>query len=94
MKDDWDKEKIKDEMEKSKEEFLILTTGLMDSVVKFCVRALKTFEAGKGEELNHNQINEVATKEVYQIINQISNPEFINLAAKKAENIYLQNKTN
>ena len=85
---------MKDEMDKTKEEFLSLTIELMDAVVKFCVRALKTFEAGKGEELNLVQINEIATKEVLAVIQQISDPKFVDLAARKAEETYRQYKLN
>jgi hypothetical protein len=90
MASDWDKNRIRKEIEDSKEEFFDLTKQLMDIVVKFCLRALKTFEVAKGEELNHIQINQIATKEVEAVIEQISNPEFVSLAAKKAEINYLQ----
>ena len=94
MEDNRNRKKMKDEMEKTKEEFLSLTIELMDAVVKFCVRALKTFEAGKGEELNLVQINEIATKEVLAVILQISDQKFIDLAARKAEETYRQYKLN
>ena len=92
MEDNWDRKKMKDEMGKTKEEFISLTIELMDAVVKFCVRALKTFEAGKGEDLNLVQINEIATHEVHSVVKQILDPKFIDLATIKAEEIYRQYK--
>ncbi len=93
MEKKWDKDKIKKEMEESKKEFFDLTKQLIDVTVKFCIRALKTFEASKGEELNRIEINQIATKEVEAVIEQIRNPEFVMSAAKKAEIIYFQEKS-
>ena len=93
MEEKWDKDKIKKEMEESEKEFFDLTKQLMDVTVKFCMRALEAFEAGKGEELNRIEINQIATKEVEAVIEQISNPEFARLVAKKAEIVYLQKKS-
>ena len=93
MEKKWDKDQIKKEIEESKKEFFDLTKQLMDVTVKFCIRALKTFEASKGAELNHIEINQIATKEVEAVIEQIRNPEFVMLAAKKAEIIYFQEKS-
>jgi len=55
--------------------------------------ALKTFEAGKCEVLNQVQINQIATKEVLAIIEQVSDPKFVNLSAQKAEIVHLQEKS-
>ena len=93
MEDNWNSNRMTKEMEKSKEEFFDLTKQLMDVTVKFCVRALKSFEAGKGEVLNKVQINQISTKEVSAIIEQLSDPQFVDLATKKAEMSYLQEKS-
>jgi len=94
MEENWNNDRMKKEMEESKEEFFKLTEQLMDVIAKVCVRSLKSFEAYKGEELNHAEINQVAFHEIEDVIKQISDPEFDELVIKKAEIIYLQEKSN
>jgi hypothetical protein len=94
LNDKWNPDIMKKEMEKSKEEFFKLTEQLMDVIAKFCVKALKAFEAYKGEEMNHAEINQVAFHEIEKIIEQVSDPKFSDLAVKKAETVYLEEKSN
>lgn len=89
----WNEDRMKKEMTENKEEFFKLTEQLMDVIAKFCVRSLKSFEAYKGEELNHAEINQVAFHEIEKIVEQISDPEFGELTVKKAELSYIEEKT-
>ena len=86
----WDKKRMEKAMEESKEELFELTKKLNDIIVDFCVRALKTFEAGRGKPLNPLQVNQVITKEVRHVLDQISDPEFIDIIVRKAEMKYVE----
>lgn len=86
----WNKEGIEKAMEEGKEEFLELSIKLNDIIVDFCVRALRTFEAGSGEPLNPVQVKQVITKEVKYVLEQISDPEFIDIIVRKAEIKYAE----
>ena len=90
--EEWDKKRMKKTMEEGKEEFIELTMRLNDLMVDFCVRALKTFEAGKGEPLNPLQVNRVTLYELGAVRKQISDPEFIDLVVKKAELKYAETR--
>jgi len=81
---------LKKEIEEIERVIRFNARALIDVTVKFCLRALGTSEASMGGELNHFEINQIATKEVEAAII----PEFVILAAKKAEIIYLQKKSN
>jgi len=87
-REEWDPERMKELMEESKEEFFELTESLCELMVEFGVRALKIFEAGRGEPLNAVQINQVVVHELEAVCAQISDPEFIQLVVDKAEMEY------
>lgn len=86
----WDKKRMDDAMKESEEEFVELTKRLIDIMVDFCVRALKTFEAGRGEALNPLQVDQVIMNEVKHVLNQISDPNYIGIIARKAEIKYTE----
>lgn len=86
----WNTERMKKAMEEGKEEFIELSIKLHNLLVDFGVRALKTFQAGRGEPLNRLQVNQVVVREVEQVVKQISDPEFIELVVKKAEMKYYE----
>ena len=72
-------------MKDAKDEFMDLQRELFNLMVKFSLRALKTFQAGKNEELNRLQINQIVTHEVECIIGDLSRLQFMELLTKKVE---------
>lgn len=84
-KDKWDKGKMKKEMEDAKTELVDLNRKLVNLMVDFGLRALKTFQAGKKEDLNPLQINEIVSKEIEAVIKTLSGPEYADIIIRKAE---------
>lgn len=81
----WNKEKMARAMKESKDEFAVLQFDLLNLMVKFSLRALKTFQAGKNEDLNPLQINEIVSREIESIIGDLSTPKFVDMIIKKTE---------
>jgi hypothetical protein len=93
----WDKKELEKAMKGSEEEFLDLGKRLFFLVAEFCVRALKTFQATKNEPLNPLQINQISTKEIVAVIEQLQDPRIADLIIKKAEQDFFrlgEEKTN
>jgi hypothetical protein len=89
----WNKKKMDKEMKDAKEEFIGLERELLNLMVKFSLRALKTFQAGKKEELNRLQINQIVTHEIECVINDLSSLQFMKLLTKKAEMDFYKGKS-
>ncbi len=81
----WNKYELDEAMFDSKDEFIDLEMRLHVLVVKFCLRALETFEKAKSEPLNPLQISQIAGHEIEQIVDDISKPEFIDLTIKRTK---------
>ena len=81
-------------MEEGKEEFTELTLKLIDVMVNFCVRALKTAKASKGDVLTPLQVEKMISHEIKNVLKQISNPKFTYVVAKKAKLKYAKIKVN
>lgn len=75
-------------MEESKEEFFDLSKRLHQLLVDFSLRALKTFEATKGEALTPVEAKEVILHELESVKQQMSDPEFTALIIKAAKMKY------
>jgi len=86
----WDKERLKKAMEEGKEEFIELTVKLNDLIVDFCMRALKVAEASKGEPLNPVQVEQMISYEIGAVLNQVSDPQFMDLVIRKAQLKYAE----
>lgn len=86
----WDKERLKKAMEEGKEEFIELTIKLNDLIVDFCMRALKSAETSKGEPLNPIQVEQMISYEIGAVLEQISDPHFMNLIIEKAKLKYAE----
>src|SRR4030042_5272611 len=89
----WNKNKMTKEMKNAKEEFIGLEKELLHLMVKFSLRALKTFQAGKKEELNRLQINQIITHEIECVIDDLSSLKFTELLTKKAEMDFYSGKS-
>jgi hypothetical protein len=89
----WNKEKMKKEMKDAKGEFIGLEKELLNLMVKFSLRALQTFQAGKKEELNRLQINQIVTHEIECVISDLSSLQFMELLTKKAEMDFYSGKS-
>jgi len=83
--DKWDKDKMKKAMKDSKEEFIDLNKKLVNVMVDFGLRALKTFQTGKNEPLNPLQVNQIVTHEIDAVIETLSEPHFADLIIQKVE---------
>lgn len=86
MKEDkWDREKMEKAMKDSKKEFQDLHYRLINLLVDFGLRALKTFQAGQKEPLNPLQVNQTVTHEIEAVIETLSEPKWADLIIRKAE---------
>ena len=81
----WNREKLDKAMREGKDEFIDLEMQLHTLVVKFCLRALKTFQKGKSEPLNPVQINQIVEHEIEYVLKDISEPEFMDLTIKRTK---------
>lgn len=81
----WNREKLDKAMREGKDEFIDLEMQLHTLVVKFCLRALKTFQKGKSEPLNPVQINQIVEHEIEYVLKDISGPEFMDVTIKRTK---------
>jgi hypothetical protein len=81
----WDVKKLDKTMKNSKKEVVDLNLRLFNLVAEFGVRALKTFQAGKSEPLNPLQINQIVTREIQCVIDDLSKLQIADTIIKKAE---------
>ena len=56
---------------------------LQDLMLKFSLRALKTFQKGKTEPLNHLQLKQIIEHELEQVIENISEPRFLDVLIRR-----------
>lgn len=86
--EEWDSEKLEKTMTESKQEFIDLQKRLVNLMVDFGVRALKTFQAGKTGDLNPIQINQIVAYEIGGVKHDLSNPELIQIVIERAERAF------
>lgn len=84
-KDKWDTKKLDKAMKESGKEVEQLNLDLFSLVVKFGVRALKTYQAARSESLNPLQINQIVTREIEHVINFLEDPHLADSIIRKAE---------
>jgi hypothetical protein len=85
-------EKVRKAQNEGKEEFQKLQIDLVNLLVNFCLRALKTFEAGVSEELNSIQINQVCSHEIQSVTRDLLNPKFADTVIRLAEKKFMESK--
>ena len=81
----WNNEKMARAMKEAEKEFADLQFDLLNLMVKFSLRVLKTFQTGKNEDLNPLQINQIVSHEIESIIGDLSTPKFVDMIIKKTE---------
>ena len=74
--------------EKEKEEFVALTTKLIDLMVDFSILTLRTFRKMKSSELTVDQVEDVINFDLQFRIQQIQDPEFLDIVRKRVTRLY------
>jgi predicted nuclease with TOPRIM domain len=81
----WNKYELDEAMKESKDEFKDLEMQLHELAVKFCLRALETFQKAKSEPLNPLQISQIIGREIEHVIDDISGSEFMDVTIKRTK---------
>lgn len=74
-----------------REEFTTLTMRLMDVMVDFSLLTLKAFQRKKKSELTRSQIEDVINFDLQFRIQQIQDPEFMDIIRERVSEHLLEN---
>lgn len=74
-----------------REEFTTLTLRLMDVMVDFSLLTLKAFQRKKKSELTRSQIEDVINFDLQFRIQQIQDPEFMDIIRERVSEHLLEN---
>ncbi len=81
----WSLGKLKKATKESEAEFIKLGMELHHLIVRFGLRALKTFQHAKKEPLNPLQIGQIIEREIDNVIEDISKPDFIDTTIERTK---------
>ena len=83
-KKQWNQEAFNQTMKESKSELEELKTQLQNLMVKFGMRALKTYQAARTEPLRPTEVKSLVKYEVDSAIIDLSDPKSINVIIEQA----------
>ncbi len=80
----WNQETFDQKMKDSKNDLEALKTELQNLMVKFGMRALKTYQAARNEPLRPMEVTSLVKYEVTSAITDLSDPKSINAIIEQA----------